>query len=61
MLEYLNKKGYSKTEATLRREAAQHDVDGRPLIRRAEDAGGKKYNIAYSKPQYNHQTNLSKL
>lgn len=47
VLEYLNKKGYSKTEATLRRESAHHDDNGRPFIRRAEDAGGKQYEKAY--------------
>jgi transcription initiation factor TFIID subunit 5 len=47
VLEYLNKKGYSKTEATLRRESAHHDDNGRPLIKRAEDAGGKQYDKAY--------------
>lgn len=47
VLEYLNKKGYSKTEATLRRESAHHDDNGRPLIKRAEDAGGKQYEKAY--------------
>jgi hypothetical protein len=48
VLEYLNKKGYSKTEATLRRESAAHGIDGKPLITRAEDAGGQKYFTAFS-------------
>ncbi|KAE9967597.1 hypothetical protein BLS_006274 [Venturia inaequalis] len=48
VLEYLNKKGYSKTEATLRRESAHHDDNGRPLVKRAEDAGGKQYEKAYA-------------
>lgn len=47
VLEYLNKKGYSKTEATLRRESAHHDDNGRPLVKRAEDSGGKQYEKAY--------------
>lgn len=47
VLEYLNKKGYSKTEATLRKESAHHDENGRPLVKRAEDAGGKQYEKAY--------------
>jgi hypothetical protein len=49
VLEYLNKKGYSRTEATLRRESAVHDDQGRPLVKRAEDSGGKQYAQAYGK------------
>ncbi|KAF2400056.1 transcription initiation factor TFIID, subunit TAF5 [Trichodelitschia bisporula] len=47
VLEYLSKKGYSKTESMLRRESAFHDAEGRPLVRRAEDAGGKMYERGY--------------
>jgi hypothetical protein len=49
VLEYLSKKGYSKTEATLRREAAVHDDQGRPITRRTEDHGAKQYALAYRK------------
>ena len=48
VLEYLSKKGYSRTEAMLRRESAHQDSDGRPIITRAEDAGGAKYERAFS-------------
>jgi hypothetical protein len=48
VLEYLSKKGYSKTEATLRRESAFHDSDGRPIHRRAEDTGVKRFTKGYS-------------
>lgn len=47
VLEYLSKKGYTKTEAMLRRESANHDQDGRPIITRAEDTGGEKYLRAF--------------
>jgi transcription initiation factor TFIID subunit 5 len=43
VLEYLSKKGYSRTEAMLRRESANVDSDGRPVPSRAEDTGGRKY------------------
>ncbi|KAF1984139.1 WD40 repeat-like protein [Aulographum hederae CBS 113979] len=46
VLEYLSKKGYSRTEAMLRRESQNHDADGRPVVKRAEDAGGDKFNRA---------------
>lgn len=49
MLEYLSKKGYSRTEATLRQESAQHDVDGRPKYKTVQDRGGDKYDVAFSK------------
>lgn len=48
MIEYLNKKGYARTEATLRQEAANVDSQGRVIQPRAEDKGGKKYVIAFS-------------
>ncbi|KAG9712332.1 transcription initiation factor TFIID, subunit TAF5, partial [Aureobasidium melanogenum] len=47
VLEYLAKKGYNRTEAMLRRESAHADAEGRPIIRRAEDAGGEMYEKAY--------------
>jgi transcription initiation factor TFIID subunit 5 len=33
VMEYLSKKGYSKTEAMLRVESARTDADGRPIIK----------------------------
>lgn len=47
VLEYLAKKGYSRTEAMLRRESAHQDAEGRPIITRAEDAGGDAYFKGY--------------
>ena len=43
VIEYLSKKGYNKTEAMLRTESAAHDADGRPIVTRAEDGGGKQW------------------
>ena len=43
VIEYLSKKGYTKTEATLRAESANQDVEGRPINSRTEDFGGVKY------------------
>ena len=48
VIEYLSKKGYSKTEAMLRRESETTDREGRPLITRAEDLGGDKYKSGFS-------------
>lgn len=47
VLEYLSKKGYSRTEAMLRRESANVDAEGRPVPSRAEDTGGRKYFTAF--------------
>ncbi|KAI9849636.1 MAG: Transcription initiation factor TFIID subunit 5 [Sclerophora amabilis] len=47
VIEYLNKKGYNKTEAMLRLESANTDKDGRPLYHRLEDNGGEKYIRAF--------------
>jgi hypothetical protein len=47
VLEYLNKKGYSKTEATLRREVADRDTG--PVVRKVQDKGWEKYTESYSK------------
>ena len=46
VLEYLNKKGYSKTEATLRREVADRDNNG-PIARKVQDKGWEKYVESY--------------
>lgn len=47
MIEYLSKKGYTKTEATLRAESANQDADGKPIFPRNEDFGGSKYRLGY--------------
>ncbi|KAL8806494.1 MAG: hypothetical protein Q9182_001276 [Xanthomendoza sp. 2 TL-2023] len=47
VLEYLSKKGYNRTEAMLRMESANQDVDGRPIQTRVEDGGGVKYGKAF--------------
>ncbi|KAI9803742.1 MAG: Transcription initiation factor TFIID subunit 5 [Piccolia ochrophora] len=47
VIEYLNKKGYNRTEAMLRAESANTDQEGRPLYERAEHKGGEKYRIAF--------------
>lgn len=47
MLEYLNKKGYNRTEAMLRKESANQDAEGRPIVTRAEDRGGAQYEKAF--------------
>lgn len=47
VLEYLSKKGYNRTEATLRMESANQDVDGRPISTRVEESGGAKYGKAF--------------
>jgi len=48
VLEYLNKKGYNRTEAMLRKESARLDQEGRPISSRAEDSGGDMYTIAFN-------------
>ena len=47
VIEYLSKKGYSKTESMLRQESANQDVDGRPFNTKAEETGGVKYGKAF--------------
>lgn len=47
VIEYLMKKGYSRTEAMLRQESANVDKDGRPVGDRAENYGGDKYRRAF--------------
>ncbi|KAI4260079.1 MAG: hypothetical protein LQ352_000458 [Teloschistes flavicans] len=47
VLEYLSKKGYNRTEAMLRMESANQDVDGRPIHTRVEESGGLKYAKAF--------------
>ena len=47
VIEYLSKKGYSKTESMLRQESANQDVEGRPVNTKAEETGGTKYGKAF--------------
>ena len=52
VIEYLNKKGYSKTEATLRAESANQDADGRPIPARTDDISGSKYRQGFGTKKY---------
>lgn len=65
VIEYLNKKGYSKTEACLRLESANQDVDGKSLAPRSGDQNGAKYGRAFSEshhdPSYDQVTELFSL
>ena len=47
VIEYLSKKGYSRTEAMLRTESAYQDAEGRTIHTRLEDMGGRKYGSAF--------------
>ncbi|KAK5135163.1 hypothetical protein LTR08_005549 [Meristemomyces frigidus] len=47
VLEYLNKKGYNRTEAMLRKESHNLDPNGQPIITRVGDSGGKKWSPAF--------------
>lgn len=47
VIEYLSKKGYSKTESMLRQESANQDVEGRSINTKTEETGGSKYGKAY--------------
>lgn len=47
VIEYLMKKGYTRTEQTLRAESANVDKDGRPIIDRAQGYGSDKYRRAF--------------
>ena len=49
VIEYLSKKGYSRTESMLRIESASQDVEGRPITTKTEEAGGAKYLRAFGK------------
>lgn len=41
------KKGYTRTEQTLRMESAHVDKDGRPIFDRVEDYGTERYKKAF--------------
>ncbi|TAQ89096.1 hypothetical protein B7494_g2599 [Chlorociboria aeruginascens] len=47
VIEYLIKKGYSRTEQTLRQESSNVDKDGKPIRHRVEDIGNGKYAKAF--------------
>jgi transcription initiation factor TFIID subunit 5 len=47
VIEYLNKKGYSRTEAMLRAESAHTDKEGRPLRPKVDDNKPDKYIKGY--------------
>lgn len=57
VLEYLNKKGYSKTEATLRREVADRDTG--PVARKTQDKGWERYPESYGTLSLADLTKLS--
>lgn len=46
VIEYLSKKGYTRTEAMLRAESAQQDVEGKPLAAKTEENNALKYGRA---------------
>ncbi|KAI5846463.1 WD40-repeat-containing domain protein [Morchella snyderi] len=48
VIEYLSKKGYSKTEAMLRVESAHTDHEGRPILSSLDDQPELKYEKSYS-------------
>jgi transcription initiation factor TFIID subunit 5 len=47
VIEYLVKKGYNRTEQTLRQESSNLDKDGKPVYDRVEDMGTAKYIKAF--------------
>ena len=49
VIDYLNKKGYSQTEAALRVEMKKRERDPSGALSRAEDKGPDQYSIAFSK------------
>ena len=54
VIEYLSKKGYSRTEAMLRLESANQDAEGKPIPTKTEEPGGVKYTQALGEalPKY---------
>jgi transcription initiation factor TFIID subunit 5 len=48
VIEYLIKKGYNRTEQTLRQESANLDRDGKPIHDRVEEEGNVKYSKAFT-------------
>lgn len=46
-MEYLAKKGYSKTEAMLRAESANQEVESGPVLSKTDDSGPASYMKAF--------------
>lgn len=46
--DYLLKKGFTKTEATFRKESAVVNADGRPIRKRVDDMGPERYGKAFN-------------
>ena len=46
VIEYLSKKGYSRTESMLRVESANQDAEGKPISTKVEDGSGARYTQA---------------
>lgn len=57
VIDYLAKKGYSRTEAMLRMESANQEIDGRPLPPLGEDAR-PKYRMGFGKRKLPHLERL---
>ena len=49
VIEYLSKKGYSKTEAMLRAESSNQEVESRLSSTRTEEVAGVKYLRAFGR------------
>jgi len=47
VIEYLSKKGYSKTEAMLRAESSGLETEGRPIVTPKDDFTGRKFRQAF--------------
>lgn len=47
VIEYLMKKGYTRTEAMLRQESANIDKDGRPIVDRSQELLPGRYKEAF--------------
>jgi len=47
VLEYLNKKGYTRTESTLRKESAVYSDKTKPPPKRVDEMGSEKFEKAY--------------
>lgn len=54
VIEYLSKKGYTKTEQMLRAESANQDAEGKPVSVKSEPAGGMKYREVFGKFSVRH-------
>lgn len=56
VIEYLSKKGYTKTESMLRMESANQDADGRPINTGSDDAGGPQYIRAFGESEHKDES-----